>query len=60
MINTYKRSLDILVTRIMKEDARGRQEPDPRLLRALKRLINMSLTKAGPVRSCSRQDTAKG
>lgn len=41
-MNTYERSLDIVVTRIMKEDARGRKEPDPRLLRALKRLTNMN------------------
>ncbi len=43
-MNTYERSLDIVVTRIMKEDARGRREPDPRSLRALRRLVNMSPT----------------
>jgi hypothetical protein len=41
-MNTYQRSLDIVVSRIMKEDAQGRREPDPRLLRALKQLKRMS------------------
>ncbi len=59
-MNTYQRSLDIVVKRIMKEDAQGRREPDPRLLRALKRLIRMSPTKAESAAGCLRQDDVKG
>lgn len=44
-MNKYERCMDIVITRIMQEDARGRREPDPRLIRSLKRLIRMSSDK---------------
>ena len=43
-MNTYERSLEIIVGRIMREDARGRREPDPRLLRVMEQLRRMAQT----------------
>jgi hypothetical protein len=59
-MKTHERSLNIVVTRIMKDDARGRPEANPRLLRAIRRLRHMSPATAGLATSGTRQCALEG
>jgi hypothetical protein len=45
---TYRQRIQLLVDRIMKEDAAGRSEPDPRLIRELQRLARLAQVYTAP------------